>query len=118
MTYYFGSAIPFVIGGIIALLGLMMMQFFWPVGLFFILIGAFILFSMKIIAQWQRVVILRLGRFQSVLGPGIFFIIPLIDSVAYTVDLRTVTNTFKAEQTLTKDNVPVSVDAVDRKSVV
>lgn len=111
-SYYFGSSVPAVIGIFIGFVGLVFLPIFWPLSFLFFLTAAFILLSMKIIPQWQRVVVLRLGRFQSVLGPGIFFIIPLIDSVAYNVDLRTVTNTFKAEQTLTKDNVPVSVDAV------
>ncbi len=110
--YYYGSAIPFVVGIIVMVLGFLFISISVAAAAIVILIGLLLMFSMKIIAQWQRVVILRLGRFQDVLGPGLFFIIPLIDSVAYTVDLRTVTTGFKAEQTLTKDNVPVSVDAV------
>jgi len=55
---------------------------------------------------------LRLGRFQSLRGPGLFFIIPIIDNVAYWIDIRVITTSFTAEKTLTKDTVPVDVDAV------
>jgi len=62
--------------------------------------------------QWERTIVLRLGRFRSMKGPGLFFIIPIIDTVAYWIDVRVITSTFKAEKTLTKDTVPVDVDAV------
>ncbi len=68
--------------------------------------------SAKLASQWERAVVLRLGKFRGVLGPGLFFVIPILDSVVYWIDLRTVTSGFKAEQTLTKDTVPVNVDAV------
>jgi regulator of protease activity HflC (stomatin/prohibitin superfamily) len=57
-------------------------------------------------------VVLRLGRFRALKGPGLFFIIPVIDVVAYWIDTRVITSSFKAEKTLTKDTVPVNVDAV------
>jgi regulator of protease activity HflC (stomatin/prohibitin superfamily) len=66
----------------------------------------------KIADQWDRAVVLRLGHFRSLEGPGLFFIIPVIDTVAYWVDTRVITTSFKAEKTLTKDTVPVDVDAV------
>jgi regulator of protease activity HflC (stomatin/prohibitin superfamily) len=62
--------------------------------------------------QWERVVVLWLGRFHALQGPGLFFIIPIIDTVAYWIDTRVITSTFKAEKTLTRDTVPVDVDAV------
>ena len=68
--------------------------------------------SVKVANQWERVVVLRLGRFQKLAGPGLFFIIPIIDTVAYRIDIRVITSTFKAEQTMTRDTVPVDVDAV------
>jgi regulator of protease activity HflC (stomatin/prohibitin superfamily) len=68
--------------------------------------------SVKVADQWEKVVVLRLGRFRSLEGPGLFFIIPIIESVAYWIDTRVITATFKAEKTLTKDTVPVDVDAV------
>ena len=77
-----------------------------------ILIAIIVSMAVKIADQWERTVILRLGRFSGIKGPGMFFVIPIVDSVAYWIDLRTITTTFKAEQTLTKDTVPVNVDAV------
>jgi regulator of protease activity HflC (stomatin/prohibitin superfamily) len=68
--------------------------------------------SIKIANEWDRAVVLRLGHFHSLKGPGLFFIIPIIDSVAFWVDIRVITSSFKAEKTLTKDTVPVDVDAV------
>ena len=68
--------------------------------------------AIKIASQWERAVVLRLGRFRALNGPGLFWIIPIIDTVAYWIDIRVITSTFKAEKTLTKDTVPVDVDAV------
>jgi regulator of protease activity HflC (stomatin/prohibitin superfamily) len=68
--------------------------------------------AIKIADQWDRAVVLRLGRFHSLRGPGLFFIIPIIDTVAYWIDIRVITTSFTAEKTLTKDTVPVDVDAV------
>jgi regulator of protease activity HflC (stomatin/prohibitin superfamily) len=68
--------------------------------------------SVKIANQWERVVVLRLGEFRALAGPGLFFIIPIIETVAYRIDIRVITGTFKAEKTMTRDTVPVDVDAV------
>ena len=68
--------------------------------------------AIKVADQWERVVILRLGKYRSLEGPGLFFIIPIIDDIAYWIDTRVITSAFKAEKTLTKDTVPVDVDAV------
>ena len=68
--------------------------------------------SMRVAKQWERVVVLRLGKFMRLAGPGIFFIIPVIDEVPIWIDLRIRTTFFAAEKTLTRDNVPVNVDAV------
>jgi regulator of protease activity HflC (stomatin/prohibitin superfamily) len=68
--------------------------------------------AIKIADQWEKAVVLRLGRFHSLRGPGLFFIIPIVDTVAYWIDLRVITTSFTAEKTLTKDTVPVDVDAV------
>jgi len=77
------------------------------------LIGAILLGgAIKIASQWERAVVLRLGRFQALRGPGMFFIIPIVDVIAYWIDIRVITSSFKAEKTLTKDTVPVDVDAV------
>ena len=66
----------------------------------------------KVANQWDRAVVLRLGRFHALRGPGLFYIIPIIDTVVYWIDTRVITSAFKAEKTLTKDTVPVDVDAV------
>ncbi|MBU6473029.1 MAG: slipin family protein, partial [Alphaproteobacteria bacterium] len=65
----------------------------------------------KIANQWERTIVLRLGRFVAMKGPGLFFIIPVVDTVPYWIDIRVITTSFKAEKTLTKDTVPVDVDA-------
>ena len=77
-----------------------------------ITIAAFIAASLKIADQWERVVVLRLGKFTGLKGPGVFFIVPVIEKVAYWIDNRIITTSFKAEKTLTKDTVPVDVEAV------
>ena len=68
--------------------------------------------AIRVADQWGKAVILRLGKFRSLKGPGLFFIIPLIETIPYWIDTRVLTSSFKAEKTLTKDNVPVDVDAV------
>lgn len=68
--------------------------------------------AVKIADPWDKAVVLRLGKFHSLRGPGLFFIIPIIDTIPYCIDTRVITTSFKAEKTLTKDTVPVDVDAV------
>jgi len=68
--------------------------------------------SIRVADQWEKVVVLRLGKFNALKGPGLFFIIPILDAIAYWIDTRVITSSFKAEKTLTKDTVPVDVDAV------
>ncbi len=68
--------------------------------------------SIRIADQWERAVVLRMGKFKGLRGPGPFMIIPIIDSVSAYIDQRVRVSAFKAEQTLTKDTVPVNVDAV------
>src|SRR5678809_665313 len=77
-----------------------------------IVVGLLLMQSPKVAAQWERGVMLRLGRFTGLRGPGLFWVIPFIDSVSSWIDQRTITTSFAAEQTLTSDTVPVNVDAV------
>lgn len=77
-----------------------------------IFLATVVSFAIKVADQWNRAVVLRLGRFRSLEGPGLFFIIPIVETVAYWIDTRVITSAFKAEKTLTKDTVPVDVDAV------
>jgi len=77
-----------------------------------IILALLSLASVQVAKAWEKAIVLRLGRFQRLAGPGIFFIIPAFDSIASWIDQRVQTSTFVAEQTLTKDTVPVDVDAV------
>lgn len=77
-----------------------------------ILIGVVLMQAPQIAQQWERAVVLRLGRFVGLRGPGLFWIVPFIDRVSSWIDQRTITTSFAAEQTLTSDTVPVNVDAV------
>jgi regulator of protease activity HflC (stomatin/prohibitin superfamily) len=76
------------------------------------IIASLVSSSIKIANPWDKAVVLRLGKFQSLRGPGLFFIIPILDTIPYWIDTRVITTSFKAEKTLTKDTVPVDVDAV------
>jgi regulator of protease activity HflC (stomatin/prohibitin superfamily) len=77
-----------------------------------ILIAALASSAVRVADQWSKAVVLRLGKFRALEGPGMFFIVPLIDTIPYWIDTRVLTSSFKAEKTLTKDTVPVDVDAV------
>jgi regulator of protease activity HflC (stomatin/prohibitin superfamily) len=85
-----------------------------PIGLTVALavIGIFLGYSVKMAQQWERAVILRLGRLHAVKGPGLFILVPIIDAVATWVDQRIRTTEVNAEQALTRDTVPVNVDAI------
>jgi len=76
------------------------------------LLGVYILFALKVASQWEKAVVLRLGKFHGLRGPGVFWIIPIIDSIPSWIDHRVMVTPFSAEKTLTKDTVPVDVDAV------
>jgi len=83
----------------------------------FIGAGAFLLAllvssAIKIADPWDKAIVLRLGHFQSLRGPGLFLIVPILDTIPYWIDTRVIATSFKAEKTLTKDTVPVDVDAV------
>ena len=77
-----------------------------------ILILITVLASLRLCNEWERKVVLRLGRFGGVRGPGIFFLLPYVEQTPFTIDMRVVTSTFVAEQTLTKDGASVTVDAI------
>lgn len=80
--------------------------------LLLILFSGLLASSIRIADQWDKAVVLRMGKFNGLKGPGPFMIIPIVDSVSAYIDQRVRVSTFKAEQTLTKDTVPVNVDAV------
>jgi regulator of protease activity HflC (stomatin/prohibitin superfamily) len=76
------------------------------------LAGVYLLFSLKVASQWEKAVVLRLGKFHKMAGPGFFWLIPIVDTLANWIDHRVMVTPFSAEKTLTKDTVPVDVDAV------
>ncbi len=76
------------------------------------LVGLFVLFSLKVADQWDKAVVLRVGRFVGLRGPGMFWVIPIVDQIPMWIDHRVMVTPFSAEKTLTKDTVPVDVDAV------
>ncbi|MFQ6000422.1 MAG: slipin family protein [Anaerolineae bacterium] len=77
-----------------------------------ILVACYFLFAIKIANQWEKAIVLRFGKFQRLAGPGLFWVIPIVDSIPAWIDHRVMVTPFKAERTLTKDTVPVDVDAV------
>jgi regulator of protease activity HflC (stomatin/prohibitin superfamily) len=77
-----------------------------------ILAGVLAAMSPRIAQQWEKAVVLRLGKFVGLRGPGLFWVMPLFDRVSVWIDQRVITTSFAAEQTLTSDTVPVNVDAV------
>ena len=83
-----------------------------PLPVAVLLVGLIVMQSPRIAQQWERAILLRLGRFIGLRGPGLFWIVPFIDSISAWIDQRTITTSFAAEQTLTADTVPVNVDAV------
>ncbi len=80
--------------------------------LVWMLIGIYLLFAVKVASQWEKVIVLRLGKFMGLKGPGLFWIIPIVDSANTWIDHRVMVTPFAAQKTLTKDTVPVDVDAV------
>ena len=76
------------------------------------LVGFILLFALKVASQWEKAVVLRLGKFLSLRGPGAFWVVPIIDGIPTWIDSRVMVTPFSAEKTLTKDTVPVNVDAV------
>ncbi len=76
------------------------------------LLAVYVLFALKVAAQWEKAVILRLGRFHKLAGPGLFWVVPIVDTIPSWIDQRVMVTPFAAQKTLTKDTVPVDVDAV------
>jgi regulator of protease activity HflC (stomatin/prohibitin superfamily) len=87
----------------------------WAIAIFITLMSLLaivVLFGLKVARQWEKAVVLHFGRFQSLRGPGVFWVFPIIDSIPSWIDHRVMVTSFRAEKTLTKDTVPVDVDAV------
>lgn len=77
-----------------------------------ILVGVYLLFAIKVIRQWEKVALLRLGRYVGLRGPGLFHIVPILETLSPFVDQRVRVASVSAESTLTRDTVPVNVDAI------
>jgi regulator of protease activity HflC (stomatin/prohibitin superfamily) len=82
----------------------------WVTGV--LLLSLYFLFALKVAKQWEKAVVLRFGKFRGLKGPGVFWLVPIIDTVTEWIDHRVMVSPFSAEKTLTKDTVPVDVDAV------
>jgi regulator of protease activity HflC (stomatin/prohibitin superfamily) len=83
----------------------------WPL-IAGVLIGSYFLFSIKVVRQWEKVAVLRFGKFKHLQGAGVFWIIPVVDTLSVFVDQRIRVSNVSAESTLTRDTVPVNVDAI------
>jgi regulator of protease activity HflC (stomatin/prohibitin superfamily) len=77
-----------------------------------VVIGAYFLFAVKVVDQWEKVAVLRFGKYRGLRGPGLFFILPIVETLSRYVDQRVRVTTVSAESTLTRDTVPVNVDAI------
>ncbi len=102
----------FIVSVIVALGALFVATGYLPAGIAFLVIAAIVGQSLKMANTWQKFVVLRAGKLQGVKGQGLFFVIPVIDHVVAVIDERIQTTAFNAEQALTKDTVPVNVDAI------
>ena len=105
------SAVAFLVPAILGVL--LTINSFTPFGAIAgVLLGVLFAQAPKIARQWERAVVLRLGRYVGLRGPGLFFVIPFVDTISAWIDQRVITTSFAAEETLTSDTVPVNVDAV------
>ncbi len=102
-----------IIGGV--LLDVVLGAADWLVALVIVigsLIALYFMFALKVANQWEKAIVLRFGRFRGLKGPGMFWIIPIVDGIPAWIDHRVMVTPFDAEKTLTRDTVPVDVDAV------
>jgi regulator of protease activity HflC (stomatin/prohibitin superfamily) len=107
------NPITLLVTVIFGVIGFLLLAAGLPVpGFGFGILAVLTLFSLKMANNWERFVILRAGKLSSVKGPGLFLIIPIIDAITAVIDERIQTTQFNAEQALTRDTVPVNVDAV------
>ncbi len=113
------AGLLFVVVYLIAIIGVIMLgnagvgdtlQGIWVT--VFSVIAFYLLFALKVAQQWEKAVVLRLGNFRGLRGPGMFWIVPILDTTTTWIDHRVMVTPFNAEKTLTKDTVPVDVDAV------
>jgi regulator of protease activity HflC (stomatin/prohibitin superfamily) len=113
----FSTLVFFVIAGIGAAIAAPLYYDGSPIGavvvcIVAVAVAAVAASAIRVASAWERAVVLRLGRFRALKGPGLFSIIPIVDTIPYWIDVRVITSSFQAEKTLTRDTVPVDVDAV------
>jgi regulator of protease activity HflC (stomatin/prohibitin superfamily) len=108
------NPISLAIVAVLAAFGILLIVLAWLVvpGAMLIVLAVIVLAALRMAQQWEEAVVLRAGKFLAVKGPGLFWIVPILDSVTALIDTRLRTTQFVAEQTLTKDTVPVDVDAI------
>ena len=108
------NPISLAIVAILAGFGVLVIVIAGPVvpGALLIILAVIVLAALKMARQWEQAVVLRAGKFHAVRGPGLFWIVPILDNIAALIDTRLRTTQFVAEQTLTKDTVSVDVDAI------
>ncbi len=107
------NRIATLVAFVLAFIGAFLFMAHLPLpGIGFGILALLTLYSLKMANNWERFVILRLGKLSSVKGPGLFLIIPVIDAITAVIDERIQTTAFNAESALTRDTVPVNVDAV------
>ena len=85
---------------------------YWAPAAIGALIGLYLLFAIRVVRQWEKVAVLRFGRYIGLREPGMFFMIPVVDTLSPVVDQRVRVTSVSAESTLTRDTVPVNVDAI------
>ena len=102
----FGATCAYVVFGSVGMVGTA------AIVLATFIIAVFVARAVRVAAPWDRAIVLRLGEFRALRGPGLFGIVPIFDTIPYWIDIRVITTSFKAEKTLTRDTVPVDVDAV------
>jgi regulator of protease activity HflC (stomatin/prohibitin superfamily) len=108
---FFVILIPGMWLAVAGFLGTGQLTYLWAAAISFLL-ALIVASAFRVADQWEKAVVLRLGNYTGLKGPGAFFIIPLVETVAYWIDLRVITTSFRAEKTLTRDTVPVDVEAV------
>ncbi len=111
---HFGNAISWTVAAIVIAIGssaTAATNQAWPIAVA-VVVAAIVLVSLQMAKAWEKAVVLRAGHLSRLVGPGLFWLIPAVDAIANWIDHRVQTTTFTAEESLTKDTVPVDVDAV------
>jgi regulator of protease activity HflC (stomatin/prohibitin superfamily) len=107
-----GALFDILIAVVFGIAGAYLIGFFSGILLAIVVFIIVLLFSIRVVSQWNRMAVLRFGKYVGMIGPGIYFLIPFVEYTPVNVDLRVISTPFSAEKTLTKDNVPVDVDAI------